>query len=208
MKYNFLGSADDSEVKHFLSDIGHNPNSKIENFDNYWDVIGKKPLIEDMLIATPLPVKPTTVGMPSVAVGRDDIDRLVGHIRHRMHACLKGECSAFQLYNDMPNTISTAVAPDGATSLHPAFRIALIHVLHYMADDSLLDEFYSLGASSYFAETTFNLATWKERYWGDNYDQLLSVKLKYDPDGRFWCHHCVGSDYRADADSDPSTFLV
>lgn len=209
VKYNFLGPADHAEVKHFVDEIGHDPvSSQIENYGNYWDVVRAKPLSEDMLIPTPLPVTPTTVGLPSVAVAREDTDSLVKHMKTRMHACLEGVCSLFQLYNDMPNTISSAVAPDGATSIHPAFRTALLHVLHYMADDSLLDEFYSLGASSYFAETTFNLDGWKHRYWGDNYDQLLRVKLKYDPDGRFWCHHCVGADYRLDADSDRTTMVL
>jgi FAD/FMN-containing dehydrogenase len=26
---------------------------------------------------------------------------------------------------------------------------------------------------------------WKNRYWGSNYDKLLSIKNKYDPDGVF-----------------------
>jgi len=35
---------------------------------------------------------------------------------------------------------------------------------------------------------------WKERYWGglDNYNRLLQVKQKYDPDNTFTCYHCVG----------------
>lgn len=35
---------------------------------------------------------------------------------------------------------------------------------------------------------------WKERYWGnlDNYNKLLAVKNKYDPDNFFSCYHCVG----------------
>ena len=35
---------------------------------------------------------------------------------------------------------------------------------------------------------------WKTRYWGANYDKLLSIKNKYDPDVVFYCYHCVGSD--------------
>ena len=31
------------------------------------------------------------------------------------------------------------------------------------------------------------------RYWGEeNYAELLEVKARYDPEGVFWCHHCVG----------------
>ena len=33
------------------------------------------------------------------------------------------------------------------------------------------------------------------RYWGkDNYDKLLSVKMKWDPTMVFGCHHCVGDE--------------
>jgi len=33
---------------------------------------------------------------------------------------------------------------------------------------------------------------WKTRYWGSNYDKLLSIKNKYDPDAVFQCYHCIG----------------
>lgn len=35
---------------------------------------------------------------------------------------------------------------------------------------------------------------WKTRYWGHNYDKLLAIKQKYDPNQVFYCYHCVGSD--------------
>ena len=45
----------------------------------------------------------------------------------------------------------------------------------------------------------FNLAYtpsphWKEDFWGVHYEDLLKVKIKYDPDNLFYCWHCVGSD--------------
>jgi hypothetical protein len=35
---------------------------------------------------------------------------------------------------------------------------------------------------------------WKDRYWGglDNYNKLLAVKQKYDPNNTFTCYHCIG----------------
>ena len=40
-------------------------------------------------------------------------------------------------------------------------------------------------------KSTFSLF----RYWGkDNYEKLLSVKMKWDPTMVFGCHHCVGDD--------------
>lgn len=36
---------------------------------------------------------------------------------------------------------------------------------------------------------------WKARYWGmSNYDKLLYIKKKYDPEGIFYCYHCIGSE--------------
>lgn len=35
---------------------------------------------------------------------------------------------------------------------------------------------------------------WKQDYFGVNYERLLRVKHKYDPEGVFWCKPCVGWD--------------
>lgn len=35
---------------------------------------------------------------------------------------------------------------------------------------------------------------WRKDWFGDNYDWLVSVKQKYDPDGVFWCWRCVGNE--------------
>jgi FAD/FMN-containing dehydrogenase len=43
-------------------------------------------------------------------------------------------------------------------------------------------------------QRNFPANDWKERYWGglENYNKLLAVKNKYDPDNFFSCYHCVG----------------
>jgi FAD/FMN-containing dehydrogenase len=47
---------------------------------------------------------------------------------------------------------------------------------------------------SYVAESNFFDETWRESFWGPNYAKLLAIKDKYDPDGLFFGHHCVGSE--------------
>ena len=35
---------------------------------------------------------------------------------------------------------------------------------------------------------------WQKSYFGVNYDKLLRVKEKYDPNNTLWCHPCVGAE--------------
>ena len=35
---------------------------------------------------------------------------------------------------------------------------------------------------------------WKQDWFGDRYNQLLSIKKKYDPEDVFWCWRCVGNE--------------
>jgi len=50
------------------------------------------------------------------------------------------------------------------------------------------------GAGSYVNETDYFEPDWQQEFWGENYEKLLRIKAKYDPDGLFFCHHCVGSE--------------
>ena len=50
------------------------------------------------------------------------------------------------------------------------------------------------GAGSYVNEADYFEPDWQRTFWGDNYERLLQIKRKYDPDGLFFCHHCVGSE--------------
>jgi hypothetical protein len=50
------------------------------------------------------------------------------------------------------------------------------------------------GSGAYVNEADFNLAGWKEDFFGVNYGRLLSVKRKWDPEGVFWGLKAVGSD--------------
>lgn len=60
--------------------------------------------------------------------------------------------------------------------------------------------FYDLApdAGTYANEADYNMEHWQQAFWGSNYAQLLKIKKKYDPDGLFFCHHCVGSEVWSD----------
>ena len=49
-------------------------------------------------------------------------------------------------------------------------------------------------SGSYVNETDYFEPDWQRSFWGENYAALLRLKRKYDPDGLFFCHHCVGSE--------------
>ena len=49
-------------------------------------------------------------------------------------------------------------------------------------------------SGSYVNETDYFEADWQRSFWGTNYPRLLQIKRRYDPDGLFRCHHCVGSE--------------
>jgi hypothetical protein len=50
------------------------------------------------------------------------------------------------------------------------------------------------NGGSYLNEGDYFEPDWQNSFWGTNYARLLSIKKKYDPDGLFYCHHCVGSE--------------
>jgi FAD/FMN-containing dehydrogenase len=47
---------------------------------------------------------------------------------------------------------------------------------------------------SYVSESDYFEPNWQRSFWGANYERLLAVKAKYDPDGLFFVHHGVGSE--------------
>merc|ERR1719461_1251828 len=51
------------------------------------------------------------------------------------------------------------------------------------------------GAGTYFNEADYFEPNWQDTFWGaKNYARLLEIKKKWDPNGLFYCHHCVGSE--------------
>ena len=51
-------------------------------------------------------------------------------------------------------------------------------------------------SGAYPNEADYFEPEWQRSFWGDAYGRLLAIKRRYDPDGLFGCHHCVGSDAR------------
>ena len=50
------------------------------------------------------------------------------------------------------------------------------------------------GAGTYANEADYFEPDWQQTFWGSNYDRLLAIKRKVDPDNLFRVHHGVGSE--------------
>ena len=75
--------------------------------------------------------------------------------------------------------------PDRATAEKASTKVhAAMQVLRDLTPDT----------GSYVNETDWFEPDWQQSFWGENYPKLLAIKQKYDPDGLFYCHHCVGSE--------------
>ncbi|HEY9029421.1 MAG TPA: FAD-binding oxidoreductase [Burkholderiaceae bacterium] len=49
-------------------------------------------------------------------------------------------------------------------------------------------------SGSYLSESNYFEPDWPRSFWGSNYERLLAVKQRYDPEGLFFVHHGVGSE--------------
>ena len=113
------------------------------------------------------------------------------------------------------NQVNTTVATEMRTSL-----MALTCYSAMDDSSSVTDRKYQVDVMDNLAENIFKKYSkwvywnepqhnfpkddWKERYWGGlpNYNKLLEVKKRYDPEGFFTCYHCVG--YERVDNEDPS----
>ena len=50
------------------------------------------------------------------------------------------------------------------------------------------------NSGSYANEASYFQANWQEKFESKNYDRLFYIKNKYDPNGFFFCHQCIGSE--------------
>ena len=49
-------------------------------------------------------------------------------------------------------------------------------------------------SGAYWNECDYSDPEWQTSHWGVHYPRLLDIKRRYDPQGLFVCHHCVGSE--------------
>jgi ribonuclease T2 len=133
-------------------------------------------------------------GLPSVLVSRAQVasGRATTVIQGRLAQCARAQqCWRQELYNDLTGQLGSP--QDAFTALNPGMRSALFHYLSAGWSAEGFAEPYTLGAHSYFGESAYDMPDWPVRYWGEgNHARLLAVKQAYDPDGLFWCRHCVG----------------
>ncbi|KAH8925843.1 FAD-binding domain-containing protein [Atractiella rhizophila] len=107
--------------------------------------------------------------------------------------------------------------PSSAMALNPAWRTAISHTVWYANWDQgatlaqqtairatgsiQLNDFTNIIGSeaAYINESDPDDLSWPNNYFGDdaNYQKLLSIKKKYDPNHYFTCTGCVGSEYPA-----------
>lgn len=76
-----------------------------------------------------------------------------------------------------------------ATAIHPAMRTAQWSIIsHPMVIRYLQDVPGSGTCLNHHGQSERDLAT----LWGSNMQKLEEIKVKYDPNNRFNCYHCVG----------------
>ncbi|KAI4594301.1 hypothetical protein KJ359_008576 [Pestalotiopsis sp. 9143b] len=115
--------------------------------------------------------------------------------------------------------VSKAVAGDVDNAVLEAWREALYYTLIVIPESlnetiadglkrlvtierDIMSKFKAIAPKSgaYLNEASAGDLDWKTDFYGANYDRLLSVKNKYDPDHMFYGRTAVGSDYWVEQD--------
>ncbi|KAI1134260.1 FAD-binding domain-containing protein [Hypoxylon sp. FL0543] len=93
---------------------------------------------------------------------------------------------------------------DVSTSLTIAWNASYAERLQSMTAITkatiLAEELTGADGGTYPNEANPFTPNWRESWWGDNYEALVKIKRKYDPEGLLKCWKCVGFD-----DEDTST---
>ncbi|KAF7923930.1 hypothetical protein BELL_0367g00070 [Botrytis elliptica] len=128
----------------------------------------------------------STTGIPATSLRINGIAANVTHSRVGNHV---GSNAVLPAWRDSLYWLNVDVGIDAAASRET------IHQIQAQVN-AFQDQFKVLtpGGGSYMNEATFDNPTWKEDYYGENYDQLLDVKLSYDPNSILYAHTSVGSD--------------
>jgi hypothetical protein len=106
---------------------------------------------------------------------------------------------------------NTSAIPGGGNAVNPAWRTSLVHattavtvpwqnltaraegILALNASVAALREM-APDSGAYVNEADPYEPDFQHAFWGDNYERLLEIKRKVDPDDVFWCHPCVGNE--------------
>jgi hypothetical protein len=132
--------------------------------------------------------------IPSALLSRDDIGGT--KFRTDVKSWLQdGGLGSIEFYQDLPHPNVSKHFLANATSISSGFRNGMVHLISPV-DPKSRKMFVDAYDNAYFSESNYHHPqdSWKKRYWGSNYDALLAVKKKHDPENMFWCHNCVGSD--------------
>merc|ERR1719192_3084523 len=162
--------------------------NEFNNYDTYWDFLltyGLEPII---------PVTWTPGGICSVLLGREKVETgtVASFVKKQYRRCpLEGVCNNHEFYNGITGAKDSP--REEFVSVSPSLRTSMFH--YVFGNDEDKETYYStLGDNAYLSESAYFMGDWKKRLWGSNFDRLLSVKQKYDPDNVFWCSKCVGDE--------------
>ena len=196
MQYVFLGSNNEANDtwKNITSSVPGVGGFMLE-CEKWWDEVKNYEL--EPIHPTPwlAPTNNNPGGLPSVFVDKDVVTsgRLSSLLKSRLNDCPnEGICQIQQLYTDITGHKGSPQEPN--VSISSGFRTSLFHIIFGYWNDTITQEYYSLGSNSYFSESAYNMRNWKERYWGNNYQKLKNIKTQWDPLNVFWCRHCVGDE--------------
>ncbi|KAI9714687.1 MAG: hypothetical protein M1828_001116 [Chrysothrix sp. TS-e1954] len=134
------------------------------------------------------------------------LDPLVSEIRHLTET----RSATFDLIaTNFPPSVQNA-----SNAVLPAWRSALFHMNFVISldEDAEIQELIESNlcisewqskfkkliphSGSYINEAVFSNPTWKQDYFGPNFERLSGIKQKYDPEGMLWANVAVGSDMR------------
>ena len=141
---------------------------------------------------------------------QEGVDTIVGYVRNL--AQFGARPANAYIPADMPFLVEESnVGYDRNTSTHPAwysslwayggraaiawnstYEERLQAVVDLTRSTELAEEVIGPGGGAYVHESNVFTKGWQESYWGSNYDRLLEIKNKYDPDTLLNCWKCVG----------------
>jgi ribonuclease T2 len=224
LQYWYAGAKSDADFQEQVTKLTNGPiepsSNATSSVPDWWRGMVPTPAIATSPLTCLTPFKVTGDITPSALLNRSVVGS--GNFRTQVTSWLKDQTSrvatqvpikqkdqnsgdigllkyypdfTIQIYHDIHHPNVSKHYPANATSASAGWREAMMHLIS-PTDSKSMKTFQSLADHSYFGESAYNQgkASWKQRYWGSNYEHLLAVKKKYDPNNIFWCHNCVGSD--------------